>query len=467
MRNSLIATSALAVAGAMGAGQAAAADMLSLGVGGYMEQWVGYANRDDKGVDGGFDVQTDAEVHFQGSLESDMGLKFTVHVELEAANDSVEAANKEAGKDPVKTDETEIDEAFVRMSGEFGTIEIGQRDPIHARMHYAAGFGAGVGLNAGDTQNWVPGVYLETAGWTIPGDNRNVIYITPRVNGVQVGVSYGPDSKNENSAGGAPSNNDDAVWAAGINFNETIGDMSVKVSLGHVNVSNTGSAMFDRDNDNDGDRNSALKANDDLMKGFDDKTFTNVGLSVGMGAFTFSASYATRDDGGYMSKCYAHDGDGTANLAAAVDAVDQTDTADAMPALPAIENGDMIPCDGIDARYTGVTALVFEGGATSANGAETAAAASTINARHKFVEDESGQSDTFAVGISYSDGPMSVSIDHVSHERENGDERTATGLSAGYKLAPGVDWKSSIFAVEDDTKMSEGTVFVTGLDIHF
>ena len=41
------------------------------------------------------------------------------------------------------------------------------------------------------------------------------------------------------------------------------------------------------------------------MKGHDDKTYTNAGLSVGMGAFTFSASYATRDDGGYMSKCYA------------------------------------------------------------------------------------------------------------------------------------------------------------------
>ena len=32
----------------------------------------------------------------------------------------------------------------------------------------------------------------------------------------------------------------------------------------------------------------------------DDKTFTNAGLSVGMGAFTFGVSYAMRDDGGYM-----------------------------------------------------------------------------------------------------------------------------------------------------------------------
>ena len=43
-----------------------------------------------------------------------------------------------------------IPSSFARISGEFGMIEIGQRDPIHARTHYAAAFGAGVGLNAGD-----------------------------------------------------------------------------------------------------------------------------------------------------------------------------------------------------------------------------------------------------------------------------------------------------------------------------
>ena len=454
------AAGALACAGFTVAGPASAADMLSLGVGGYMEQWVGYANRDDKGVDGGFDVQTDAEVHFRGSLETDAGLKFTVHVELEAANDSVSGLGADGDK---KTDETEIDEAFVRMSGEFGTIEIGQRDPIHARTHYAAGFGAGIGINAGDTQNWVPGVYLETAGWTIPGDNRNVIYITPRVNGVQVGVSYGPDSKNENSAGGAPSNNDDSVWAAGINFNETVGDMSVKVSLGHVNVSNTGMAMFDIDGDNDSSdmRHTAdTKGMDDVMKGYDDKTFTNVGLQVGMGAFTFGASFATRDDGGYMSKCYAYDADSSGDPAiAAIDAVAATETAAAVMAVPVANDGDMIACDRSNA--------VFEGSSTFDGTTETAAADTAVNAKHMFVEDESGQSDTWAVGITYSDGPMTVSIDHMSHERENGDERTATGLSAGYKLAPGVDWKSSIIGIEDDTKNSEGTIFVTGLDIHF
>ena len=399
------------------------------------------------GVDGGFDTQTDAEVHFSGSLESDSGLKFQVFFEIEGANETHDhkatvGGNKDGVTSTKGGDDTELDEAFVRVTGSFGQIELGQRDPIHARTHYAAGFGAGVGLNAGDTQNWIPGTYLETAGWTIPGDNRNIIYISPRVNGVQVGLSYGPDSKNENSAGGDPKNNDDAVWAAGINFNETIGDMAFKVSLGHVNVSNSGMLEYNADN--------AAAATDDMVKGFEDKTFTNAGISLGMGAFTLAASYATRDDGGYVAQCLG-------DAASTSDNNADNDTVVACGTLPK---------DKLDTADDEATGL-YPG---PAGGKVNSVMA---------IEDESGQSDTWAVGITYSDGPMTLSVDHVLYEREDGAERTATGLSAGYKLAPGVDWKTSIFAVEDDTgtdkaatagideSMAEGTVFVTGLDIHF
>ncbi len=415
------AAGALACAGVMAAGPASAADMLSVGVGGYMEQWVGYANRDDSGADGGITVQSDSEIYFQGSLEADSGLKFTVHVQLEANNDE-----DKIGDDTPEN--TEIDESFARMSGEFGTIEIGQRDPIHARTHYAAAFGAGVGLNAGDTQKWIPGAYLETAGWTIPGDDLGVIYITPRVNGVQVGVSYHPDSTNEDAPTRAPENNDNAAMAAGINFNHTIGDMSVKVSLGHVNVSNPGSLSYNAEN--------SAADSDDMMKGFEDKTFTNAGLSIGMGAFTFQASYATRDDGGYVAECWT--GAGTED-AALVDCGKLPEDLAHTAADEATGVYPNIDPDGANTPINGILA----------------------------VEDKSGQHDTFAIGIGYTDGPMSVSIGHMVRDAENGDERTATMVSAGYKLAPGVDWKTSIFGVEDTAKGTEGTAFVTGIDIHF
>ncbi len=219
MRNALFATASLAFVSS----PAMAADMMSVGVGGYMEQWIGYANIDDLYDKSGkmtqesaVDIQSDSEIFFTGSLESDMGLKFGVNVQLEGnANDS-----------------KVIDESFAYVSGEFGRIEIGARDAIHARTHYGIS-DVGVGLNAGDTQKWIPGAYLDTNGWI--ADNKNLIYISPRVQGLQVGLSYGSDGTNEYK--GQAKNNDNAVWAAGINFNQAIGDASFKISAGHRNAS--------------------------------------------------------------------------------------------------------------------------------------------------------------------------------------------------------------------------------------
>ena len=438
MRKALIATSALALAGGMAAAPASAADMLSVGVGGYMEQWIGAVNRDDD-VDGGFDIQSDSEVYVSGSMESDMGLKFGVRVQYEA-NGAVT-----------------VDESNAWMSGGFGHIDIGARDPIYTRMHYAAAFGAGVGLNAGDTQNWIPGSYLETAGWTMSGDDLTLSYTTPRMNGVQVGASYTPDTTNENAPGGAPENNDDAGWSAAINFVETIGDMSVAVSLGHMNVSNSGSAMFDLDGDNEemALTTAAMEA-DDLMMGLDDRTYTNAGLKIGMGAFTFTASYATRDDGGYMSKCYAM---GAAGIDA-IEAAPATSFDAAVKAVAAAEEGAAIDC--------GRSNAVFEGEMNLNEDGDAVVSAGTANAMHMFVEDDSTKHDSWAIGIGYADGPVSVSIGHMTREQDDGVERTATMVSAGYKLAPGVSWKTSIFGVEDTSKDGgEGTAFVTGLDIDF
>ena len=416
-----MATSALALAGAVAAVPASAADMLSVGVSGYMEQWVGFANRDDSGVDGGFDAQSDSEIYFTGSMESDTGLKFGVRVQLEA--------NGASG----------IDESNAWISGAFGRIDLGARDPIHTRMHYAAAGGAGAGLNAGDTGNWIPGAYLETAGWTITGDDLTLTYITPRTNGVQVGLSYVADSTNENAPTGAPENNDNAAWAAAINYNETVGDMSFKVSLGHINVSNPGMVDFNRYNNDTANDNVDVVGDDDMMTGFDDKTFTNAGISVGMGAFTFAASYATRDDGGYMVECWNITNDVKTLLACPDLPEDALDTAEneATGTYPAVDHDD-------DANTTAlaVTDIIT-------------------------VEDESGQHDSWAVGIGYTDGPLSLSIGHMTREQEDGAERTATEVSAGYKLAPGVAWKTSIFSVEDTGKDTEGTAFVTGLRIDF
>ncbi len=91
---------------------------------------------------------------------------------------------------------------------------------------------------------------------------------------MQVGLSYGADSKSESSVTSPPDGNDNAVVAAGIDLNRTIADASVNISLGHRAAS---------------------------QDGMDDDTFTNAGLALGMGAFGFNVAYAERDKGTGMS----------------------------------------------------------------------------------------------------------------------------------------------------------------------
>ena len=341
MRKALMATSALAFAGAVAAAPASAADKVNVGIGGYMEQWFGAVDRNDMDQEGGIAQQSDAEVWFKGSLESDAGLKFTLHMELEGDRGS-----------------NAIDESYARITGSFGQIEIGARDHAMVRMHYGIS-DVGVGLNAGDTQKWVPGAYLETSGHAI-GNARKVNYLSPRMNGIQIGLSYAPDNGTQ-----APvdtiNGNDDAAVAVAVNLNQEVGDAGVKISLGHMNAEQ--------------DEKDA-------------RTYTNAGLAVTTGAFGFNVAWAENDGG--------------------------DDTTE-------------------DDDYT-----------------------------------------VWGASVSYSEGPMSVSLGHMTHAQDSDGERAATMLSGSYALAPGVSWRTSVFMVEDDTThknvtdgLNEGTAFVTGIKIGF
>ena len=521
MGNAIYATSALALAGAMAAGPASAADMMSMGVGGYMEQWFGYANRGDKDAkgmseEGGWAAQSDAEIHFKGSLESDAGLKFSVHVELEGDRGS-----------------NYIDETFARVSGGFGQLEFGARDHGMVRMHESIG-DVGVGLNAGDTQKWIPGAYLDTAGHAFKpgtGNSRKLNYFTPRLSGVQLGVSYSP--KATQAPADAPAGNDSASWGVGLNFQQEVGDMAVTLSAGHSNASRSGSDSFTvltsssamrgmtqheamrnqsivdlwngiatADSDlysdaamalvpadtgegsEDTNRatevyNAAYDAKMDLadrptmsvMKSRDDQSYSNFGVGVGFGAFKFNVAYATVD----MGTSYGMSTDN----GVVIDSARMWD-----------DNGDMCMTVNADnaaicdlAHGNASTPQLAEGEMYTADVTETAAKNDPANdtpVTQSVVEAASMNYDVWGVSVVYTDGPMAVSLGHMTHEEDAGGERTATMLSASYTLAPGVSWRTSVFGVDDDTSavtmkdgkatgdmMNEGTGFVTGIKLAF
>ena len=263
MRNFLTTTAAagaLACAGIMAAAPASAADKLSVGVGGYMEQWVGFVDRSDsadKTVEGGVAQWSDSEVFFRGKLEADNGLTFSVKVELEGNS----------------TGDT-IDESQLTVGGSFGQIVLGTEDHPAALMHYG---NQDVGVGYCGDSGWTGvtgcsrngGMGLGTNGWIVGGDEQKIAYYTPRINGIQFGAAYIPDHTAEDK-NALPNGNDNDGWSASVNMQQDVGEASVAISAGHYQVSNAES---------------------------DDQVFSNFGLRVGFGAFGFNVAYAEHEDG--------------------------------------------------------------------------------------------------------------------------------------------------------------------------
>ena len=276
MRKSLLATTALAAAGAFATVPVLAADKMSVGVSGYMQQWIGMSDVDDSAnpmKEGGVAQQSDSEFAIKGRLEADNGLTFSVKIEVEGNNRKSAGEINDDG-DFVGKESSVIDESQLTVRGSFGEITLGAEDPAAAIMHYG-NQDVGVGLNCGDVGKWINGVGgcsttgLGTAGWGL-GDRNNISYYTPRLAGVQFGATYIPNTGQE--AETAPLNNNDMdAWSVGLNYMGDLGGSSVAFSAGHYAKQG--------------------------MQGDDDKTFTNFGLQVGFGAFGFDVAYAENDDG--------------------------------------------------------------------------------------------------------------------------------------------------------------------------
>jgi len=228
MKKSLMATTALAALGAVAvAGPATAAEKISIGVGGYMEQWFGYVDAKETGLAGpdrdGFDVISDGEIHFKGETTLDNGLTIGVNVQLEA-----------------QVSGDTIDEQFAYVEGSFGRFIIGSENSASYLMHYNVP-SHGVTIDSGDATVWIAGgdfVSARTNGRGDDNDSEKITYFTPRFAGFQLGVSYVPQMEQDLdsvSSGNAPNGADgvrDDSFAVGLNFKRSFNDFSVAASAG-------------------------------------------------------------------------------------------------------------------------------------------------------------------------------------------------------------------------------------------
>jgi len=300
MKNALLGTTAL-VSVALAAQQARASDPIELSIGGYQNWAMFWADNDDAPGTGtipaepGFnkgstDIKLDGEVHFKGSTVLDNGIEVGVRFELEG----------ETGGD-------HMDETWAYVEGSFGTIRVGNDDPIsfnaataapyinylfgaNSPTVYANGLSQFFGQTTGLLRSRFSAGAYATFG-TFPNqsfDDATITYFSPVFNGFQFGVSWAPDNGeardadlyllnvNTGPASSSPAFTHGEVMSAAARYDGEIGELGVTVAAGWMEM--------------------ADKAISNAPLAGDDSQAWNVGLVLYWGAWGFGGSYLDNDD---------------------------------------------------------------------------------------------------------------------------------------------------------------------------
>ncbi len=191
MRNlkiGLYASTALVAAGLLAA-PASAAEPITITVGGFMEQWVGWADSDgdyERATNtdvSTMDQKSDTEIIFTGSTKLDNGISVSVTVELESDNPQGAAG-------------TNIDQSFMEISSDMlGRLQLGSVDALTDQVRHSAPE-VGIENQFGDYGLWVaaPATFTDYGAtfWN-PGMGNKVVYHTPQFYGFTMAAMYASD----------------------------------------------------------------------------------------------------------------------------------------------------------------------------------------------------------------------------------------------------------------------------------
>jgi predicted porin len=264
MKRLLIGSTAIVCAGmlmASGAAQAKKAQKIKLSLSGYTEAWLGYARDGNEGGTGigdrnNFDVQVDSEITFKGKTTLDNGIKIGVKIE--------------AGSDVL--DNFAVDESMIYLSGAFGRVNLGAEDNASDLMQYGADKVGEIGYNKSGIGKWVVtptghaavtrhGLDLGT------GDTLKVTYFTPRIEGLQIGISYAPEESEVERQRQKKADQDNNIVSVGVNYVKKVGGANVALAFGYMTK--------DKQDGN-------LRPNEDGW---------SLGAKIQVGAFTIGAAY--------------------------------------------------------------------------------------------------------------------------------------------------------------------------------
>ena len=248
----------------------------SASVGGYFHGYLAGGEDDDGPGEPNFNrrdhwLAREAEVHFNAAIKLDNGLDVGFRIELEA-----------------ETCADQIDESYVFFDGGFGRVMLGATNGAPYKMAVLPksalpghGFSDPRFLHGQSGTNSVGRGGPQLQNLTT-GDNEKLIYFTPRIAGLQLGVSYMPDRCEEAGCGGQGvgaeadnnANQQSEAFELGVNYMRKLGAVDLALSAGWTQA----------DNENP-------------SAGMSDQEEWSVGATLGWQGFTLGAAYHLDDRG--------------------------------------------------------------------------------------------------------------------------------------------------------------------------
>lgn len=254
-----------------------------------------------------FGVKT-AENELISDGDGDRGYVFFADSELYieanvSPSDKVEIGAKAVLDVDADVEEVNADETFMFMSGGFGLIQVGRTKGAEDAMALGADtIAAGTGGLDGDTDN------LGIAKVTNSEDAAKVSYFTPRLSGFQVGLSFTPETADdEGNLTEIDEEGDDEEQqdledhlGLGLNFVQRFGELDIGLAA----VGSFGKGVANSQNDLDAFSLGGTLGFDNLQFGAsygqnrnaDDVAFTTVGATLGFGDAKVGIGYNYVDE---------------------------------------------------------------------------------------------------------------------------------------------------------------------------
>lgn len=282
MKKVLLGTTAIVASLVAGSAMAASPKVT---VGGYIDFQTGWSDQDldtpgTTNTSRDIKFQNDTEVHFMIDGKADNGLGYGAVIELEA---DVNADDRNEGLNSDRT--------FVYLEGNWGRSEMGVTAAPSDTMQVDTGtFSRGAGGNDGDWFEYInagPGGAAFALRPDLPlahvqgvgEDATKIVYYSPRFSGLQLGVSFAPDSGDRGTSAGFSGENNagnfENVFQTGVNY---------EGMFDHVGVNASATGEWGE---------SEVNTTEDLAS-------YALGLSVDVSGFTIGGSWGDWDDSGQV-----------------------------------------------------------------------------------------------------------------------------------------------------------------------